>query len=275
LPTPTPEQERQSIVDYLLSQLEDEVVRHAEKIATRRIYGREYEIWDVTTRYKRRWWVITSPTNYYSQAAFESLEIAFTYHLGLETALAHREAPPEEDDEFLRIESAWRRWREGQDELNEIAEAGNFQTVGLHCREALLEMVAVLAREKMASPRGVVPQKGNFEAWADEIANFTTPPGRLRAHVKATAHTAWDAANWLTHSKTADRTDANIVVSAVEHVLGTYVSLVVKKEAPRIIEEGHERQRAAAAAWRRQYEEEHGPIGPLETEEEPPQPTED
>jgi hypothetical protein len=94
---------------------------------------------------KDRWWVITNRTNLYSQADFVSMEVAFTYHLGLGIVLAHRNAPPEEDDEALKITGPWRRWTEAADALNDAVEAADFQAVGVRCRR--VRILALLVRD--------------------------------------------------------------------------------------------------------------------------------
>ena len=61
------EQEAQGIKDYVEWQARgEEKVLHAEKIASERVFERDYDVWDVHTD-KERWWVITNPTNLYSQ----------------------------------------------------------------------------------------------------------------------------------------------------------------------------------------------------------------
>jgi hypothetical protein len=61
------EHEAQRISDYVEWQAHgDEEVLHAEKVASERVFGREYDVWDVHTD-KERWWVVTNPTNLYSQ----------------------------------------------------------------------------------------------------------------------------------------------------------------------------------------------------------------
>lgn len=58
---------------------------------------------------KDRWWVISNPTDLFNQTDFVSMEVAFTYHMGLDILLAQRNASPEEDDEALKITGPWRR----------------------------------------------------------------------------------------------------------------------------------------------------------------------
>src|SRR5712691_2998956 len=60
-----------AIRDYVEWQAKEDVT-HAEPVTTEYVFGRKLEGWDVRTR-KSRWWVITSPTNLYSQELFPSL----------------------------------------------------------------------------------------------------------------------------------------------------------------------------------------------------------
>ena len=227
------EREEEEVRAYVLSQSpRREKVTHAEKVTTRRLYGESYDIWDVWTS-RDRWWVITRPTNLYSQTDFVSMEVAFTYHVGLAVVLAHRSAPPEADDDLLRIAGPWRRWREADDELNEAVEAEDFQSVGMRCREALLSLTNELADPSMVPAGETAPRKSDFVHWSEYIAGAVVAGGSLadvRSHLKTTAKSAWDLAGWLTHAKTATRTDAKIVLEATSHTLSTFVIAVVGME---------------------------------------------
>jgi hypothetical protein len=70
------EVEAQRIREYIEWQTHgEEAVLHVEKVASERVFARDYDVWDVHTD-KERWWVITNPTNLYSQiadAVFETL----------------------------------------------------------------------------------------------------------------------------------------------------------------------------------------------------------
>lgn len=52
---------------------------HVEKVASERIFGREHDVWDVHTD-KERWWVVTGPTNLYSQSLMPSLDYTLSFH---------------------------------------------------------------------------------------------------------------------------------------------------------------------------------------------------
>src|SRR3546814_1175773 len=64
------------------TELVEEFVQHAEKIKTERVMGTDYSVWDVHTNLNR-WWVITNPTNLYSQVLMPSLDYTLSFHIGL------------------------------------------------------------------------------------------------------------------------------------------------------------------------------------------------
>jgi hypothetical protein len=69
-----------SIRDYVEWQAPDEKVTHAERVTTEIVMGRRLEGWDVRTN-KGRWWVITEPTNLYSQKLFPSPDYTISFQL--------------------------------------------------------------------------------------------------------------------------------------------------------------------------------------------------
>src|SRR5207248_9878754 len=61
------------IAEYVEIEARGESVKHVEKVKKEIIIGEEYEVWDVATD-KDRWWVISNPTNLYSQRHFPRLD---------------------------------------------------------------------------------------------------------------------------------------------------------------------------------------------------------
>ena len=68
-----PEHEERYIREYVELEAEEEKVTHLEKLASENLFDRKLDAWDVRTN-KDRYWVITNPTNLYSQKLFPSLE---------------------------------------------------------------------------------------------------------------------------------------------------------------------------------------------------------
>jgi hypothetical protein len=160
------ERERQYIVDYLAEVSSDETVEHLEKVYSERIMGQDHDIWDVHTN-KERWWVITGPTNLYSQKQFPSMDVALTFHIGLMTRVRNRSEleAPEEQADFFPI--AWRKWEQAGEAFNEADEAEEFQAVGMICRESLIAFVKEAADVISLPEEAPRPQANNFLGWVD------------------------------------------------------------------------------------------------------------
>lgn len=227
-------QDERFIREYVLAETQPgEVVRHAEKIASRALYGTIHEVWDVRTSRGRRWWVITEPTNLYSQTDFQSMEVALTYHIGLGMLLAARNAPPVDEDEVLLAAEPWRRWQEAADDLDEAIEVGDFNAVGVRCREALLALTTHHARPELVPAGQAAPQAGNFVEWAGLIANHAargSSKARIRSYLKTQTQSTWELVGWLTHAKNAGRSDGRLVVEATAHAIAMLVNAVIARE---------------------------------------------
>src|SRR6266581_7956447 len=89
---PRNDDEVRKIAEYVEWQAKGETVEHAEKISTEHVMGRKHECWDVRTD-KERYWVITSPTNLYSQTLMPSLDYTLSFHIGLTARVATRREP--------------------------------------------------------------------------------------------------------------------------------------------------------------------------------------
>ena len=80
------------IREYLKYQARGERVLHLEKVMVEKLVARTLEVWDVKTS-RDRYWVITSPTNLYSQALFPSADYTLSFHVGLTDRMNARQTP--------------------------------------------------------------------------------------------------------------------------------------------------------------------------------------
>jgi hypothetical protein len=229
----SPERERQYIVDYMAGTAPDENVEHLEKVHSDRVMGQDHDIWDVHTN-KERWWVITGPTNLYSQKQFPSMDIALTFHIGLMTRVRNRSelAAPDEQADFFPI--AWRKWEQAAEAFNTADEAEEFQAVGMMCRESLIAF-AKEAADTVPVPEGSeLPQANNFLGWVDLIANAIASgdsAARRRGYLKAISKSTWELVQWLTHAGNAIRFDAYFAFKSTGHVLSVYALALVRFSA--------------------------------------------
>lgn len=243
------EHEVQEIVDYIEWQcnkkreteleeygntsLEEELVQHAEKIKTERVIGTDYSVWDVHTNISR-WWVITDPTNLYSQTLMPSLDYTLSFHIGLMARVrAQREiAGGDELHEFLS--TTQRKIYQAQLAFDEADEIEDFQAIGLQCREAMTSFTKEVIAAGLFSDIDSPPKKSDFVAWSDHIIGAKAAGGSaeyVRGYLKAICQKGWNLANWLTHAKNATRSDAELCLSATEHLIQELITLAVKSFA--------------------------------------------
>src|SRR5438105_1762548 len=79
---PATEEEKKAIIDYMNWQAPDLKVEFVQKVYVENVLSHQHAVWDVHTNVDR-WWVITNPTNLYSQVQFPNMDYAMTFHVGL------------------------------------------------------------------------------------------------------------------------------------------------------------------------------------------------
>lgn len=227
----SPHEER-AVREFVELEARGEKVTHLEKVKTERILGRKLDAWDVRTD-KDRYWVITNPTNLYSQALFPSLDYTISFHIGLMERVWARQAPPVPDEQRRRLAAVWRRWAQAAEAIDDADEAEEFQAVGMRCRECLLEFVRAVVKPEMLPHGEVAPESGNFIRWAELIAGAVAPgqsAEALRGYLKASAKTTWQLVSWLTHAANANRLDGQIALDATQNLLATFGAALVRYE---------------------------------------------
>jgi hypothetical protein len=221
---PRDDDEVQKIVDYVEWQATDEKVEHAEKVSTEFVMGRKHECWDVRTD-KTRWWVITSPTNLYSQDLMPSLDYTLSFHVGVMARVASANKPDVNELEQLLMADAWRRWEQAGELLNEAEEAEDFQSVGMRCRECLIVMVRTISQPEMVPEGSAPPKHADVVHWCELIANHVAKGSsakEVRGYLKSTSKSCWELVNWLTHAQNATRADAILAHDVTQHILATF-----------------------------------------------------
>jgi hypothetical protein len=80
----------------------------------------------------------------------------------------------------------------------------------------------------------IPPQRSNFLRWSELIANTVARGAsaeRVRSHLKVTAKSAWELAQWLTHASGVSRHDAVFMLDATHSVLAAFGSAVIRFES--------------------------------------------
>jgi predicted RNA-binding Zn-ribbon protein involved in translation (DUF1610 family) len=221
-----------AIIEYFEGQ-SDDAARHASKVADYTVRGQRFEVWDILAG-TGRWWVVTNPMNFYSQEKFPILDEVFTFHLGLTLRVADRPEPFASDEEQGRFGEAWRKWTSAAIDVDKADEPDAFQAIGMRCREALIALVKVASKQMPAEDEaGELPKAADVVGWCERIADLVAAGEsrkQVRSHLKAVSKATWELANWLTHTSSATRHDAVLVVSGVEHVLSAFGSAWVRHE---------------------------------------------
>jgi hypothetical protein len=209
-------------------------VIHLEVVKSEVIFGKEHVAWDVHTDEPGRWWVITNPTNLYSQTAFPSLDYTFSFHIGIAARLASTAAKSAPDSHRDRLLSSWRRWENATEALDSAKEPEDFQSVAMKCRETLIDLVKSL-QHGLPMPIGEEPPKlADFVGWYNLIATHYAGGKRnerIRGYLKANATEVWQLVNWLTHSSKAVLHEAHLVLDATANLLMFTSVVVMRAEA--------------------------------------------
>jgi len=215
------------IARYLEIEASDEVVQHVERIKREIVLGEAYDIWDVITD-QGRWWVITNLTNLYSQKHFPSLDYTLSFHIGLMTRLKNRSGridakDPSPFDEVLR------RGEQARDRHESAIEIEGYQAVGMLLRESLISLTNALRRHTEIPTEVERPQDSNFNGWTDILMNQLCAGGsnkELRQHLKNTAKETWQLVNWLTHTRSANKTASSIAIHACQTIIGYFIQVL-------------------------------------------------
>ena len=186
-----------SIRSYVEMESRGEKVVHAERVTTEFVLGRKLEAWDVITALGR-WWVITSPTNLYSQELFPSVDYTISFHVGLIARMMSEHRSGVEPPEQALLAAAWRRWEQAAEALDEAEEAEDFQAVGMRCRECFVAMVKATAAPDMVPTGQEGPKRSDAVGWCELIADHVAGGAsaeRVRGYLKAISRSGWQLVN--------------------------------------------------------------------------------
>ncbi len=225
------EPEECSIREYVNSQSpKEDQAELVQKVGSRRILGRRRDLYDVHCT-RSRWWVITDPTNLYSQDDFPQIEQALIFHIGLGVFMAERSRSAFENPEAEeQVASSWRRFQQALDTMNDAEESEDFQAAGVKCRDALLALARDHAAADWLGEVQEPPKTADFKGWGNIFAERLSE-GRLRNYLKALVDKTWDLTVWLQHNSNATPLDADIVLEATGQLIGTFGKLIQRKEA--------------------------------------------
>ena len=224
--------EERDIRNYVMSQSapeQDDEVTLVQKVGRRRVMGSTYDMYDVHMSSDKRLWVITNPTNAYDQADFKSLDQVLTYHIGLRAVLHEQFKVEPDEDQAEYVSKPWRRFARAQEVMNDAAEAEDYQSVGMRCREALIALAKEFVDADWVRLPDEPPKGSDVKGWMRIYADSVTVD-RPRAYIRALAEKTWDLTNWLQHYSGATEWDAQLVLDATGQLLNTFTLLRIRRE---------------------------------------------
>ncbi len=135
---PSTEEEQQHIIGYMNSQAPDLEVVFLQKVYEENVLSHKHSVWDVHTN-ADRWWVITNPTNLYSQEQFPNMDLAVTFHVGLCLRMPRSERTMSKGVMIAPLADCFQLVGQAQDALLQAHDISAYQAIGVRCREALLD----------------------------------------------------------------------------------------------------------------------------------------
>jgi hypothetical protein len=223
-------QEREHVMGYMSSQALDDTVQFAQKVYSEQVYTVQHDIWDVHTD-RGRWWVITNPTNLYSQDQFPNMDLALTFHIGLSLRIPRSEERSRTELPLEPLMACWRTLEEASEALRHAEEVEDFQAVGMRCRESLITLVHITQELIQLPDVQVRPKRSDFRGWSEIITNAILSGSthqERRGLLKSSADSAWKFANWLTHARVAHFHDAEAAVSSTELTISLFTTAVIR-----------------------------------------------
>jgi hypothetical protein len=226
----TTEQERQHVLSYMADQAPNENVELVQKVYSEQIHSVRHDIWDVRT-HLARWWVITNPTNLYSQMQFPNMDLALTFHVGLCLRIPTSERQSLAERNIEPLLACWRAFEEASEALNYAEEGEDFQAIGMRCREALITLIH-LAQQLIHIPAlESRPKTLDFRAWSGIIADTVLSGSSHRERrglLKSSADSAWKFTNWLTPAREAHFHDAEAALGATELTISLFTTALIR-----------------------------------------------
>jgi hypothetical protein len=222
------DEETQEVRGYFEWQAPDLKITFMQKVYSESVLQHRHDVWDIHTD-KDRWWVITKPTNLYSQDQFPNMDLVVTFHIGLCLRVPRTQRQQVNDRRVLPFGDVFAKLEEATDAVSQAHNVADYQAVGVRCREALLAFVSVAQDAVIWTD--APPKRADYRAWTEIICNnvLAGDSNKERRHVlKSALEAASTFANWLTHSKSVVWQDAEMAVAAAEYAIGMATSMVVR-----------------------------------------------
>ncbi|CDX01521.1 Hypothetical protein DPCES_1634 [Desulfitobacterium hafniense] len=201
--------------------------------------GSEVKVWNVKTDVDGDWWVVEgeeTPMNLYPQSAYYfSADEVYSFHMGLMGRMKNSSFNPEGFIKGLAqgteiVPQLYRKLKMVSKLLDEANEIEHFQSIGVQCREALIELANAIYEPEMCK-EGEQPKGSDFKKKGELfISHYLSGSDNAdyRTYIKKMSEATWDYANKLTHSSTATMYEASTCVTLCISLITVYENVRAK-----------------------------------------------
>ncbi|MDI1307980.1 MAG: hypothetical protein PSV17_00925 [Methylotenera sp.] len=238
--TPEYRIETEKIITSYLHSNDITDIKYIQVEQTYRDLGSEINVWNVKTM-GGNWLVVEgedAPMNLYTQDEFYfSTDEAYSFHIGITQRLHarhHKEFKHIIDELPLDIDatkSISRRLNLAAVSLNDIVGAENIQSIGLTCRESLIELTAALVDANPTLLKENNLKSADFKGIA-KVAISIYAQGKsncnLRKFSRSLSEMAWDYSAEVVHSSNKNIPDAKICLLFTCAVVSMFQNLYLK-----------------------------------------------
>lgn len=227
------------ITSYL-KRYDVEKIKYIQVEQTFQDLGVEINVWNVKAE-NSAWWVVegeNAPMNLYSQDAnYFSADEAYSFHMGITQRLQaqhHREFKHVIDEiplDIDRVKSISRRLNIASQDLNDISGSEDIQSIGLTCRESLIELATVLANDNPNLLKDNNLKAADFKGIAKAVVAIYAQGksnSKLRKRCRTMAEMAWDQSSEIVHSPNKNIPDAKICLLFTCSVVSIFQNLYLK-----------------------------------------------
>ena len=202
--------------------------------------GTEVNVWNVKTK-SQAYWVVegdSAPMNLYTQNGhYFSADEAYSFHMGITQRLGKKY-----QDEFKHvleevpldieeIKSINRKLNLVSEKLGFDLEPEEFQSIGLICREALIDLAKEFCRRNPELIKEKKLKSSDFKGIAKEFILLYIPGKNnsdLRNYSRKIIESAWDYNSILVHSQKKTFPDAKIALLFTSAAVSLFQNLFLK-----------------------------------------------
>lgn len=202
--------------------------------------GIEINVWNVKAE-SGNWWVLEgedAPMNLYPQEEFYfSADEAYSFHMGITQRLNarhHKEFKHIIDElplDINGIKSISRRLNLAARDLNNIAGAEDIQSIGLTCRESLIELAGTFVDANPDILEENNLKAADFKGISKVVISIYAKGKRndnLRKYSRNMAEMAWDYSSEIVHSPNRNIPDAKICLLLTCTTVSIFQNLYLK-----------------------------------------------